>query len=111
MTTPTRETLELAAIACGKDIEFRCETPVIKGTKNRIWQPYYPTPQGKADLLDLMLALDLSMRVSDNLVAVFKDEYEFFTALVITNGNKHAALAQAVLEVAAQVGAKMKEAL
>jgi hypothetical protein len=104
--TVTKQQLENAARAMGHKIVPNTQTQgawIRHEDESRWWNPLSPTTQGKADLQDLMLALNLSMRVSDNLVVVFKDEYEFFIALGVSNGNKHAALAVAAVSVASQI--------
>ena len=114
---PTRETLELAALAGGKEVStdkyFGDVLHVWHDAETGmcgmwiIWQPHLPTTQGKADLLDLMLATSISWE--DGTDYMYADRFGDFPKKVkITNGDKHAALMEAALEVAAQVGAKMK---
>ena len=81
------------------------------------WQPHLPTTQGKADLQDLQLALPMDVgwfyTTMGDLRAAYVGHHDgnscFSSEIDITNNDKHAALAQAVIEVAAQVGAKMRE--
>ena len=97
---PSKQILEDAALAGGRAI-YDYENG---GT---LWQPHLPTIQGKADLLDLMLATSVSWE--DGTDYMYADRFGDFPKKVkITNGDKHAALMEAALEVAAQVGAKMK---
>ena len=118
--TPTKQQLEDAARAGGR------KHKVFNGVSRSVlcvqdsdgynWDtyvPHLPTTQGKADLLDLMLELDVSFsrngRYIDIEADVFIDTKDIKDASVlITNNDKHAALARAVIEVAAQVGAKMR---
>lgn len=99
------KTLELAALACGKQL-------FIQGQfgGDREWQPHLPTTQGKADLLDMMLATSVSHVFRDGRVYVWKDGCggEYCSSIELINGNKHVALAEATLKVAAMVGEKIK---
>jgi len=74
------------------------------------WQPHLPTTQGKADLLDLMLAAGLRFEpYLKGVLVQYGDEasMRYFHKSVQAD-SEHAALARAALEVAAQVGAKMR---
>ena len=111
---PTKTQLEDAAIACGLSVTF-VNTPnegwwfshVDKDGLLQRWLPHFTTARGKADLLDLMLATSISWE--DGTDYMYADRFGDFPKKVkITNGDKHAALMEAALEVAAQVGAKMK---
>jgi hypothetical protein len=75
------------------------------GGEQQPFNPHLPTTQGKADLLDLMLALKLDVRWSDSylVVEVFATNRWCRSAIEISNGNKHAALAEAVVSVASRI--------
>ena len=111
---PTKTQLEDAACAGGVKYMTGDECagiwalPRDKKTESGYhWQPHLPTTQGKADLLDLMIAAGIEYVVGYNCLTA-SSEHQSLKTVQIVDGNKHAALAQAVIEVAAQIGAKMK---
>ena len=74
---------------------------------HQIWNPLSPTTQGKADLQDLMLALDIGHEVNGQYMDAWRgdeahDGYIERTML-IRNGDKQKALAEAVVSVASQI--------
>ena len=114
---PTEQQIEDAALAGG----INGRTVLHDGLwaircGSKLWCPVAPTKQGKADLQDLQLAIPLDtlwvFDAQSNYAAVYVSHHDgdtmFGEQITITNNDKHAALAQAALEVAAMVGAKMK---
>jgi hypothetical protein len=112
----TKQQLENAARAMGIQVSYVGEFGVshfgIAGVD--IWDPLSPTTQGKSDLTDLMLDLDIQYKFLDNcdgtppfaLIAWFWDgkaDTVDSDYIQIINGNKHAALAEAVVSVASQI--------
>lgn len=112
---PTKQQLEDAALAGGVALSQTSGAPslgvfyklVQEGEDPIRWQPHMPTTQGKSDLLDLMLSINPTLRISNTHVSIVTWLPEFLE-IEITNNDKHAALARAVLEVAAQVGGVMR---
>ena len=107
--TPSKQQLEDAAIAGGikgqieeSDYDFWFTTD-----NDWTWQPYLPSDQGKADLLDLMLVAGIQWDEENGCIDAWRG-WITSAPVVITNNDKHAALARAVIEVAAQGGAKMR---
>jgi hypothetical protein len=112
----TKQQLENAALAMGLEIVQWAGRPKLLFVKTKngavfSFNPPSPTTQGKADLQDLMLALPGRIIVEWEDDSVFiasgyslDDATNYFDASVpIINGNKHAALAEAVVSVASQI--------
>ena len=98
---PTKQQLEDAALAGGKQLFTQSQ---FGG--DREWQPHLPTTQGKADLQNLQLALPLNIEWLGKYVVVYwlvRGIREYVEIVEITNNDKHAALARAVIEVAADM--------
>ena len=109
--TPTKQKLEDAALPGGLYAQSRLKSSWLKELHEPTWQPHLPTVQGKADLLDLIDEIPLSVmwieRESRVLVRFDKDD----ECVELPYSDKHAALMQAAITVAAQVGAKMRTAV
>ena len=109
---PSKQQLEDAAIAGDIELSHWTDEPVMAwntwdGKTYTPWQPHLPTTQGKADLLDLMLALPVGIYwLEDVTMAVV--EHRSPNGVVYTKRTNIQKLAQAVIEVAALVGAKMR---
>jgi len=74
------------------------------------WRPLSPTTQGKADLMDLMLALDIAHHKDyGSMYAHWTGEsptgqcLSFTRSVEVINGDNQAALAEAVVSVASQI--------
>jgi hypothetical protein len=112
----TKQQLENAARAMGlQEIGFMGGglTHVVNN-QFVFWEPEQPTTQGKADLMDLMLALNIQYKFLDKgdgtppfeLIAWFWDgkaDAVDSDYIQIVKGNKHAALAEAAVSVASQI--------
>ena len=112
---PSKQQLEDAARAAGHASHYwpkqREGSPffmmVRDGSEQKTWNPHLPTVYGKADLLDLMLALPVGIYwLEDVTMAVV--EHRSPNGVVYTKRTNIQKLAQAVIEVAALVGAKMR---
>ena len=109
---PSKQQLEDAALAGGLTVWETAFVGVwLTNETNAVWswQPHLPTTQGKADLLDLTIALGMEVTWNfypTNRVTVVISMTASFS--ISFDNDKHAALARAVIEVAAQVGAKME---
>jgi hypothetical protein len=101
----TKQQLENAARAFGLQVTGWTDEGVsmVKHQKHGVflwglWNPLDPT---KTDLMGLMLALNPRIEIYENYVIVM---YQFFKNEVnVINGDKHAALAEAVVSVASQI--------
>jgi hypothetical protein len=100
----TKQQLENAARAMGlQEIGFMGDglTHVVNN-QFVFWQPEQPTTQGKADLLDLMLALNIYWDEENTYISAWKG-FKTSPPIPIINNNKHAALAEAVVSVASLI--------
>jgi hypothetical protein len=119
-TNITKQQLENAARAMGLDGEWsdtftnppKGEPMFIPFGGRGMWQPHLPTTQGKADLMDLMLALKIVyIDCGDYMWVVYEVEVErregsgriLECNVQIINGDKYATLAEAVVSVASQI--------
>jgi hypothetical protein len=66
------------------------------------WKPLDPTTQGKADLQDLTLAFPLDVSWYHDSVTV-RYKRDIIEDVYFINGDKHAALAEAVVSAASQI--------
>jgi hypothetical protein len=107
----TKQQLENAARAMGLELSdwSSSEDGFIRYhfVTRHIWNPLSATTQGKADLQDLMLALKICFTWVDaetyeSVIASSKLLGKFVEVRII-NGDKHAALAEAVVSVASQI--------
>jgi hypothetical protein len=102
MSTLTQ--LESAALAMGlftayfENDQANVYVSVNKRGLYRVFSPLDPT---KADLLDLMLALDIDSVIGKSLVIATHGAKRHQASVI--NGNKHAALAEAAVSVASQI--------
>ena len=132
--TPTKQQLEDAALAGGKEVSTDKyfgdvlhawhHSEAGMGGMWKEWQPHLPTVQGRADLLDLMLAAEIEheftgrgcwkpVYITSNLSPICTARAaggeEAWAPYSGKQEDKHAALMQAAITVAAQVFAKMRE--
>jgi len=105
-----KQTLENAARAMGYKIVPNTQTQGVwvrhEDKSHQIWDPLSPTTQGKSDLTDLMLALKLEIKWYESVDAVRVCDLLGACScktIKIINGNKHVALAEAVVSVASQI--------
>lgn len=116
---PPKQQLEDAALAAGHASHYwpkqREGSPLFMmvrdGGEQKTWNPHLQTVYGKADLLDLMLDLPLNIEWLGKNVVVYwlvRGIREYVEIVEITNNDKHAALARAVIEAAARVGDVMR---
>jgi hypothetical protein len=112
----TKQQLENAARAIGLEGEWsdtfpnppKGEPMFIPLGGRGMWQPHLPITQGKADLMDLMLDLDMDVIWHKHKETVVVTNGYILNGYLdneikIINGDKHAALAEAVVSVASQI--------
>jgi hypothetical protein len=101
-----KQTLENAARAMGYKIVPNTQTQGVwvrhEDKSHQIWNPLATTTQGKTDLMDLMMAFPLDVSWYHDSVTV-RYKRDIIEDVYFINGDKHAALAEAVVSVASQI--------